>query len=119
VPPRAEFGTKRPSLLAVIVSAVPDGVNPAARLDPAAGRLGRDSQVRTWSGSGIEGSGLTSPDPAKRWPLRRERPRLDALPGAHWEAHWGHGRALMTLAEIARCCSAKFPTLGTRGIVGL
>ena len=28
-------------------------------------------------------------------------------------------RRLMTLAEIPRCCSAKFPTLGTRGIVGL
>ena len=27
--------------------------------------------------------------------------------------------ALMTLAEIPQCCSAKFPTLGTRGIVGL
>jgi integrase len=26
---------------------------------------------------------------------------------------------MMTRAEIPQCCSAKFPTLGTRGIVGL
>ncbi len=70
-----------PSLLAVIVSAFPGGINPATRLDPASGHLRVHAKVRMWSGSGIEGSGLTPPGPAKSWPLCREWPGWLSPPG--------------------------------------